>query len=277
MNRFQKFIFKHAIWLDWLLPALMTISGAFIGYDIHKLEIGSHYFYIAEFIVPQLGWVLIGSIVFYILIKITEAIAKPRLQKMENELKDFKAKDSIISEQVENLFDGYLYNLAGLLKFGEGEQDCERISLYIHDNDKTFIPCGRYSANPKYKKRTRSSYPDHEGCIAKGWENGWHFDDKFPCPNTEKATYIDYCLKEYDIQRNTTRKINMQSRVFAVLRIKNDADPLVIIVVESIENTRFIENDIKKILQDQNVFLVHTINNLKDYIPRPSIAKEGGI
>ncbi len=279
MNKLQKIVLNNVIWLDWLLPALMTLSGVFLGYDISKLKLDedSHLLYISKFVVSNLGWVLSASIIVYVFIKVIEATARPKLKKIENELEEYRTKHKIISEQVRNLFDGYLYNLANRLEFGKESDNNERISLYIHDQNNTFIPCGRYSANPQYRKPSRTSYPDNEGCIARGWENGWHFDNKFPCPNSKKSKYGDYCSQKYNIPKNTTRDVKMKSRVYAVLSIKNNGDPFGVLVVESTKEDRFIEDQIKPILQGQNDFLAETIRQLRDYIPTPDTAKSRGL
>lgn len=263
--------------MDWLLPAIMTLSATFLSYDPSKLKDGSHWRYTVEFIIPYLGWVLGISVLIYALVKIIEATAKPKLNKIQNELNEIKYHNKLVSEQVRNLFDGYLYNLANKLSFGESSENNERISLYIHDNNNTFIPCGRYSANPKYRSPSRTSYPDNEGCISKGWENGWHFDNAFPYPEVERGDYIDYCLNTYGIQRNTCKKINMKSRSFAALSIKNNGDSFAVLVLESTKVDRFSEDEIKNILKEQNDFLAEMIRQLRDFIPKPSNASTRGL
>ncbi len=278
INGFQRFILKHVIWLDWLLPAIMTLSGTFLNYDTTKLSSDKNALLavIAEYLIPYLGWILGLSVLLYILVKVTEATAKPYCRKIEKELQDYEAQTNIISEQVRNLFDGYLYNLANRLYFGKFENN-ERISLYIHDSNNTFIPCGRFSQNPKYRNPSRTSYPDDEGCIAKGWEHGWFFDNNFPCPEAEQSNYRDRCLHEFNIPRNTTRAVNMKSRLYAVLTIKNNGDLFGVLVVESTQGDRFSEEQIKPILLDQNDFLAETIRQLKDFIPKPSNAATRGL
>lgn len=277
MNRIQKFVLNHVVWMDWLLPAIMTLSATFLSYDPSKLKDGSHWRYTVEFIIPCLGWVLGASVLIYILVKIIEATGKPKLNKIQNELNQAEYRNKLISEQVRNLFDGYLYNLANKLSFGKLSENNERISLYIHDNNNTFIPCGRYSANPKYRSPSRTSYPDNEGCISKGWEHDWHFDDQFPCPENQRGKYIDYCLNKYGIPRNTCRDINMKSRSFAALSIKNNGNSFAVLVLESTKADRFSEDEVKSILKEQNDFLAETIRQLRDFIPKPSNASIRGL
>lgn len=221
-------------------------------------------------------WILLLSTLALAYVLFIEAKSKPRIDRLVKELADAQEKNSIITERVRDLFDGYLYNLANKLGFGTQSSNCERVTLYIHDQDNNFIQCGRYSANPKYRSISRTSYPDGEGCIAKGWEEDWHFDAKFPCPTADKSSYINYCLANYKIPRNTTRGINMKSRMYAVSSIKKNGKPSAVIVVESEKANRFEEPVIKEVLTAQNEFLSHAIEELRSYIPKPSTAKSMG-
>jgi hypothetical protein len=279
VNKLQKIILNHVTWLDWLLPALMTISAVFLGYDTNKLGIApdSHTKYVVDFFVSNLGWVLGISVICYVIVKIIEATARPKFRKLESELADYRSRYSVVSEQVRNLFDGYLYNLANRLEFGEASENNERISLYIHDSNNTFIPCGRYSANPKYRLPSRTAYPDNEGCISKGWENGWYFDNSFPCPENEAGNYRDHCLHNFEVARNTTRAMKMKSRLYAVLCIRNNGDLFGVLVVESTTPDRFSEEEIKPILEGQNDFLAEMIRQLGSFIPKPRNAADRGL
>lgn len=279
VNKIQKLVLNHVRWLDWLLPAMMTLSAVFLGYDTQKLDMPpeTHTKYVIDFIVSYLGWVLATSVLIYVLVKFIEVTAKPKFRELQSELENYQSKYDVVSDQVRNLFDGYLYNLANRLDFGKSSENNERISLYIHDKNNNFIPCGRYSANPKYRQPTRTSYPDNEGCIAKGWENGWYFDDNLPCPNAKLRDYIDHCLHTFQIPRNTTRAMKMKSRLYAVMSINNNGDIFGVIVVESTKENRFSEQEIKPLLEEQNDFLAETIKQLRIFIPKPSTAADRGL
>lgn len=279
INKFNKWLLRHSTWVKVLCPVIMTFSVKFINYDVTSLR-DTHpirFHLLQDWIIPTMPGLLILSTLILAVVLYVEVREKPKVDALIQDLSDAKQRNSIISERVRDLFDGYLYNLANKLGFGTQNSNCERVTLYIHDQGNTFIQCGRYSANPKYRGVNRTSYPDGEGCISKGWQNSWHFDAGFPCPVANKSAYIDYCLEHYAVPRNTTRKINMKSRMYAVSCIGKNGTALAVIVVESESSARFNETAIKTILTEQNEFLSHTIEELRDYIPKPSTAKSVGL
>ena len=212
-------------WIEYVAVVIMTGSAAFLSINIYV-------------------WVIFGlSAWVYLAIKRVHERGKPNSRDLEKELEQYKQKYIINTGLVRDLLNGYLYNLASnLLKFGEKSKNTERISLYIHSNG-NFVCFGRYSANPEYKNPSRTSYPDNEGCIAKGWQHGWFFDNSFP---SSKVEYAEYCLNKYKMPLQTTNNINMKSKCFAVLAIKRSETPLGVIVLETIEQNRFQEKDIKE-------------------------------
>lgn len=278
LKKAEDFILNTGFLADWILPVLMTFSALFWNFDQNKINVINNIYLkdFLNFISPRSGWILAFSCILYLTYKGVEARAKPRLKKTQKDLKEAKEKNSIISGQVRNLFDGYLYSLSTSLNFGIQDKNNERISLYIYDGKDSFIPCGRFSANPSYKQSKRQSYPEGEGCIAKGWENGWHFDNRFPNPERTKE-YIDYCMNTYKVPRNTTRRINMKSSLYAVMSIKNNGDLYGVIVVESTHKDRFKEQELKKILETQNNYLAESIKQLKEFIPTPKNASDRGL
>jgi hypothetical protein len=279
-SRIVGWLLRHKTWIKVLAPALMSLCGIYRNYDASFLEelhpIQHHL--IQGWLIPALyPWLFIVCVIVYVLVLIVESRSQPKIDELTKQLANATERNNIISERVRDFFDGYLYNLASKLGFGSRGTNCERITLYIHDRDNSFIQCGRYSANPKLRGINRSNYPDTEGCIAKGWENSWHFAATFPCPINELGKYVDYCLSEYGVPRNTTRRINMKSRLYAVSCIEKNGTPLAVIVVESETADRFDAMEIRTILTAQNEFLGHAIGELRDYIPKPSTAKSAGL
>jgi hypothetical protein len=273
-------ILRHKIWVKVLAPTLMSLCSIYRNYDATFLEEKHHpiqRYLLSNWVIPTLPWVLALSIIIYITVLIIEVRSQPRIDKLTKKLTEATEKNNIISERLRDFFDGYLYNLASKLGFGSQGANCERITLYIHDQGNNFIQCGRYSANPKFRGVNRTRYPDNEGCIAKGWENGWHFDSELPCPVNNLSNYIDYCLREYNVPRNTTRRIKMKSRLYAVSCIEKNGISLAVIVVESETENRFQSDKIRELLSAQNEFLGHAIGELRDYIPKPSTAMSAGL
>ncbi len=279
MKHLSRFIINNQWWIDPILTAIIAFSSAFLDFDPSHLtaEHPVQHALLSKWILPTLPWVLFITVALLVLGKFFDYKSKPEMHKLESENQRLYGENQIINEQVRNLFDGYLYNLASRLEFGTQKENCERISLYVHDGNKTFVPCGRFSANPAYRQPRRTAYPDTEGCIAQGWQNGWHFDDKLPCPVNQKSNYVDYVLNEYRVPRNTTRAINMKSRLFAVMAVTNRSESVAVLVLESTDAKRFMETEVKSLLEQQNEFLGQMVRDLDRYIPRPSIAKKGGV
>lgn len=278
-NKFYNWVQNQSFWLKIILPLIMTVSGIFLNYDISFIQNDHPHLFVFfhDYVLPQMLYILIFSTIFYTYTLFVENKNQPTIIELKEKLNAAEDKNKFISERLKDLFDGYLYNLAFKLEFGKRGINCERITLFIHDGNKSLTPFSRYSANPKYGKINRTIYPDHEGCIAKAWENGWHFDASFPCPKKDNKKYLDYNLNTYSIQKSTSKQLSMTSRIYAAHRIEISGNPLAIIVVESETENRFEEKFVKDTLKSQNEFLSQIIKELYEYIPRPNTASSRGL
>ncbi|WP_298627007.1 hypothetical protein [uncultured Legionella sp.] len=193
------------------------------------------------------------------------------ISTLSKELKEEIEKNSIIGDNIKNMFDGYLFHLAtGKLTFSP---DNDRVTLYLHDSAGKFIPFGRFSANPKFKSPGRSEYPDNQGVIALGWEKGWYFD----C-NHEGEDFINYNKNKHNIPKETLKSLRMKSVLYAVKRITDHkGDAVAIILVESTETLRFSENLLKEKLDQEEAFIADLITKFREHIPMPSTAKKRGL
>lgn len=277
-NKINNLIFRHS-WITTVASVLMSLSGFALGRDVSYLqETHSHLFILLnDYIIPYSWILLILSCLVFIYSSFIEYKNKPKINDLQSRLVKSEEKNKIISERLRDLFDGYLYNLSGILGFGSKDQNNERITLFIYDNNSSLIPFSRYSANPNYKKINRTSCPDNEGCIGKAWENNWHFDANFPCPENNSKEYESYTQKKYSIKKGDCKKLSMHSRLYAAHRIENNGNHLGVIVVEAASNDRFKEAFLKEILNNQNDFLSQIIKELNDYIPRPKTASSRGL
>lgn len=269
MDKFSKWLNKHYFWINPILILLTTISSAFLTYIFPNNFEKNHPIKYTIFS-PILNYIV------YIFIFFATALAivtffdiknKKTIDKLEKELEQFKSISETISENIKELFNGFLYKFAiNKAEFSSNE----RVTLYIHNGDKLFIPFGRYSPNTKYAKSGRTNYPDNIGCIAKGWEKGWHFDNSFP---DDKEEYLSKNKDDYGMDKQIVKKLKMKSKLFAVLRLDNtDGKAKAVIVVESMQSDKYKESQIKKILIEQKEYLATIINSLEQYIPKPSNA-----
>ena len=204
------------------------------------------------------------------------AVNKRQKSFQELQMEIERSRDQIdeIGNNIKFLFDGLLLNLSKRLDFKQGDQS--RISIYVHENsDGKFIPCGRYSPNPELRKPGRTSYPDSQGCIAKGWQNGWHFDNSFPDTNSR---HKNYCQSQYDIPANIHSSMKMRSCVYAALRLDNLAgNPLAVMVVESANADQFDANQLQASMESVASDFSQMISTLRQHIPSPSDAESRGL
>jgi hypothetical protein len=221
---------------------------------------------------PLIFWLIILFAVISALLSWIEVFRKKTLRQQSNKIVSLKEQNEVISENIKNLFDGVLYNLSKKLHFTESDQS--RISLYIHDKNQSFVPFGRYSPNPEFQKPGRSYYPDKQGCISKGWQHGWHFENTFgetPYAHKKKNT------NDYHIPVEVYDNLKMKSGVYAVKRLNDkNGDSLAVIVVESTHKDRFTESELQERLNGTVEDFSHMIKALRDYIPTPDNANEQG-
>ena len=246
-----------------LLSVILVVMSFLAQYDISKLsKTYPNWLGLFNFI-DSINFLycicLIGIFVF--ILNVIKLAIDNKLSKMYNDLKNLSKKHDLVSYNVKNLFDGFLVNISRKLGIKEG--DATRLSLYIHDGKNSFVPCGRYCPNPKYNVPGRPAYPDNEGCIGQGWHNGWVFASK----NTSNG-----------MSKKQLSKLTMKSKLYIVMRIDTqNSHPIGLLVLESINKNRFIEEDINTILYEFREEIATLIENLKDYIPTPNYASEWGL
>jgi len=266
-----KWLNRHHFWINPALILLTTLSSAFLTYkfpenfqDLHPAKF-AFFHPILEYIIPIF---IILSILLTIII-IIDIKNKKTILSLEKENEQFKSISETISENIKELFNGFLYKFS----INKAEFDStERVTLYIHNGNNLFIPFGRYSPNTKFAKSGRPTYPDNIGCIAKGWENGWHFDNDFP---EEEKEYLVKNKDNYEMDKQVVKRLKMQSKLFAVLRLDNsEGKSKAVIVAESTESKKYTEKQIKTILEEQKEYLATIIDSLEQYIPKPSNASK---
>lgn len=264
-----KWLNKHHSWINPIIILFTTLSSAFLTYTFpNDFEI-NHPIKFA-FFNPILNYIIYIFVFFALLLAIITFIDiknKKTILKLEDEVEQFKSISETISENIKELFNGFLYKFSiNIAKFSSSE----RVTLYIHNGGNLFIPFGRYSPNTKFGKSGRATYPDNIGCIAKGWENGWYFDNNFP---ENQQEYLKKNKDDYGMDKQIVKKLKMQSKLFAVLRLENnEGHSKALIVVESTNKNQYNENEIKTILEAQKEYLATMINSLERYIPKPSNA-----
>ncbi len=274
-----RFIDQHFRWLNPVLVMLTTVTGAFLTYSIPP-DVAKMYPVRTALLANVLGLLPVAfPVLAVVLVLVTwvRSRSEKTLVKLEKDNLELKSQMTVLSENIKNVFEGFLYRFATTkLAFGGEAENTERITLYIYDDaDNRFVSFGRYSANPGYKTAGRPEYPISQGCIAKGWAHGWHFDNQFA---QGKAARADRHLADYSIPKKVANALSMPSRLYAAMRIKDAGGrPIAVMVVESTKNDRWDEAQLKTAMQSQDVYLAEMITRLKDYIPKPSSAGSRGL
>lgn len=252
----------------------VLISGGFLTYNFTELG-NKHPDWSGAILIVNnsIWWIFLCTAGTAFVFNIVEACCAKKISNIQEELDAVKEKNDVIGDNIKNLFDGVLLNLSRKLDFAQS--DNSRISLYIHDEAcSSFVPCGRYSTNPELRKPGRTSYPDDQGCIARGWQLGWYFDSSFP---NHPYSHCKYCLTNYKIPEEIHKNIKMLSRLIAVKRIDDlGSNPLAVIVVESEDPARFDDVGLREKLNGTIEDYAHMISVLRSYIPSPNNAAERG-
>lgn len=271
---------QHKLWISPLIIIILTILTAtftynFDGYLNNIPKEKQPIFYLFIYLIseyrfyPLCLFVLLVALEQFIKFKNDKTIRE--LEEKNNscntERDEALSKLNLITQNIEQLFIGQLVDLSQKLQFGTNNTNSERITLYIHDGKDSFVPCGRYSANPVFEKRGRTKIPDTEGIIAKAWQNGWHFQENFDKNN----------CKECNISVATYQNFNMKSVVLASIRLGIDSTKIAVIVVESNIKDRFNEKDIKDLLEGSICYIARTVHKFYEYIPSLKNAKDKGL
>ena len=187
---------------------------------------------------------------------------RPRIKKLEEKIKQQQEIVDEVANLTFALFDGLMLNLSKKLRIFDDHKS--RVTLYVHNpSNRHFIPCGRYSADPEFKKLGRSEYPDSQGCIAEGWRKGWFFKNDFP---KKRPAHQKCCKKEFGIPKKTHDQIGMLSVLICAMKLSSGSDAIAVIVVESLNKSTFKEAGLKKELQSVSDDYAKTLSVFKDHI-----------
>ncbi len=185
----------------------------------------------------------------------------------------------IHGQDIFSIAEGYLLNMAvHKLKFPDKGPTQDRISLYSYDEseEKCFVRLGRFSYNRDFMLSGRKSYPANQGCIAKAWHEGIHFDNGVPDRVANKTEYLKY-HQNAQLKREEIQALSMNSRLYFGYRILNkEHKALAVIVVESTEPNRFTRDHLQQIFDSDALFLSHLIGKMSSLLPQPGVATRLG-
>ena len=272
LNNLESFVNQRYSWINPVIIFITTASSSVITYSFPSEFQTKHpiQYEVLNPVLENIGWVFYPAVLILCFITWVEIKSRKICKEYEVEIEEHKLLSETISENIKELFNGFLYRFS-ISKANFTSK--ERVTLYIHNGDGLFIPFGRYSLNVKYAKSGRSKYPDDEGCISKGWEDKWHFNANLSNPNEKGNNYLNEHKEQYSVDKSVTKNLRMKSTLYAVLRLDVKHTPIAVVVVESTDNDKYTEEQIKGILEEQEHYLAEMIFNLNKYIPKPSNAK----
>ena len=217
------------------------------------------------YLIPRLG---VG---FYFLSSICSFMGiftKKTVGRLEKEVAEKQDKLDILAQNIQSLLTGTLVLLSQKIEFEKGEKS--RLTIYIHNGSNGFTCFARFSYNPEFQKKRRSTLPDNQGCISNAWRYDWCYEGNLDGSRAKKC---------YNISKKEYSSMRMKSVFYAVKKIStqdNKKTPLAVIVFESETRNRLSEESIKSIMGTQEPYFADIISSLKDYIPHSSdLRKEG--
>jgi hypothetical protein len=204
-----------------------------------------------------------------------------RLRKLLLEIESLTSENKTLQLEIAQNEDDYfdllnkqLSVLFSMLEFTENE----RISLYKHEADK-FVMLGRFSTNPIFCRKSRTIYPDNQGCLKKAWEQGNSFVNDLPDPIQYKKRYYKILKASWDIDEDTAQNFTMKSRTLLALGINHVSGfpRIAVIVFESILENGLNEDLLKNIFEvAEHKRMAIFLDKLRDKEPNLALAKREG-
>jgi hypothetical protein len=188
-----------------------------------------------------------------------------KVKELEND--DNEHQNTIL--EIAQFINQYIGNC--VFDFDGQPKKVDRISLYIRGED-GFFPIARYSANPEYSSIRRTRYPPKQGAIYKSWNNGSYYRT-YPDPISHPDDYFAFLQKEENLPRQDAEEIQMKSRQIYGYRIGDDADPVGVFIIESLNVKRFHKSDLESAFNGMPEVKICIDILLKLDLPNPYIGE----
>lgn len=108
-----------------------------------------------------------------------------------------------------------------------------RATLACHISaEEAFVPLARHSDNPALAKFNRASYPDNQGLIGQGWQEGVASLRDLP---EDRQQWNLHLAEEYGYSKSEAAGLSMHSRSLLALRIDWSTEHAGILVIESLK------------------------------------------
>lgn len=263
MNVLSQFVHHHQKWIMPVLTAASALAGAYLGNSFQGTFEFSH-----------LNLLCIVVIILLAVIQYITAIANEHYKVVIKKLGECEKRYMALFDNIQTAIDGLSIQASNNLEFHLQEKKIDRLTVYSY-TEGGFFALSRRSENPLYSFiRKEQVYPIEEGCIGKGWEHGWWFESELPCPKTQLTSYREVNGSKYGLRKSRVTKLRMKSRLFAVSRVQKDGKLLGVVVLESEDKDRFLEENSKVVLEllsSQIAPLLLGLNEHMEHVPRITV------
>lgn len=288
LEKLARLVDDHfAPWADRILPVVFALTSFTASDDAGKLfkRAYGHFTELPaqeQSLQPMGGWdwllllFLLLSGLGWLAVQWPKVTHQRRISSLVEENEELESQTEGLLQDVIALKDGYTRSLGDALGFRKNKGGLERITIYSHDPKGYFVPFARDATNPNHDEINRPLYPADQGCIAKAWEEGRWFDNKFPDPKRARNDYIQYCAKHYNMTRDVTEGLSMKSRLYYGWSVRNveDAKSIAVVIVESTSSDRWEEEFLNNFFEERKRYLRQLVDRLKPVLPQPSTAFE---
>lgn len=140
-----------------------------------------------------------ATLAIFIIINIYFQKVKQDFNELNLELNFYKKTFELTTQTLQACISKSLTSCAHRLKLEDEEKYEDRITVFGIRKEGFFV-LDRYSENPEYRKiKSNKIYPYDKGCIAKGYQNDWHFESGENISSNDQ--YKPYFKEHYNLTR----------------------------------------------------------------------------
>jgi hypothetical protein len=174
------------------------------------------------------NWII--SIVLFIIAWIQTNNNYKSKKELNENISYLSYQNNTLKSNLDAIPENMIKHLYKHLKLGNND----RATVYRVKDNEWFIPVGRFSENPLYKKSGRDKYPIDSGFIGKCWAEEEVRVQNLPNFYKNHERYINVVKQKCYIEEHTLKSLRMKSRSFYCKRLTfNGDEPLAVVVIES--------------------------------------------
>lgn len=192
-------------------------------------------------------------LIFIVVYNIFILYLKMDFKQLSEQLAETETRLNSVLGQVQSCIYSSLVEFSKKMELEKEDIQQDRITVFglrNVDGVKKFFGLSRYSDNPNYRELSNKEYDIQNGCMARGYSNGWHVErGNIPSFEESPKEYEDYFRQQYGLSHSEVRNLSMKSRYYASISIKKGAEEKGVLVFESLRSNRFDDSKIKTELE----------------------------